>query len=92
MGPFSRQEILLGPEGMKRLAQASVAVFGIGGVGSYVVEALARSGVGRLLLISCNHKELSFTCAEGSLNSCWHLCTQPHVTSEVMFLLDCACI
>ena len=51
MGPFSRQEILLGPEGMKRLAQASVAVFGIGGVGSYVVEALARSGVGRLLLI-----------------------------------------
>ena len=51
MGSFSRQEILLGPEGMKRLAQASVAVFGIGGVGSYVVEALARSGVGRLLLI-----------------------------------------
>ena len=34
MGPFSRQEILLGSEGMKRLAQASVAGFGIGGGGS----------------------------------------------------------
>lgn len=51
MNPFSRQEILLGPKAMERLARASVAVFGVGGVGSYVVEALARSGVGRLLLI-----------------------------------------
>ena len=51
MNPFSRQEILMGPEAMERLAQATVAVFGVGGVGSYTVEALARSGVGRLLLI-----------------------------------------
>lgn len=41
----------MGPEAMERLARATVAVFGVGGVGSYTVEALARSGVGRLLLI-----------------------------------------
>lgn len=45
-----------------------------------------------MLLISWNCKELSFTCAEGSLNSNWHLSAQSHVESEVMFLLDCACI
>ncbi len=49
--PFSRTELLLGAEGVKRLHNASVAVFGIGGVGGYVVEALARSGVGCLHLI-----------------------------------------
>ena len=49
--PFSRTELLLGAEGVNRLRDASVAVFGIGGVGGYVVEALARSGVGRLHLI-----------------------------------------
>ncbi len=48
---FSRTELLLGPEGMKRLREAHVAVFGIGGVGSYTAEALARSGVGKLTLI-----------------------------------------
>ena len=48
---FSRTEILLGEEGMKKLADAKVAVFGIGGVGGYTVEALARSGVGTLILI-----------------------------------------
>ena len=44
-------EILLGDEAMERLARARVAVFGIGGVGGYVCEALARSGVGELDLI-----------------------------------------
>ena len=48
---FSRMELLAGNEGMKRLAAASVAVFGIGGVGSYAAEALARAGVGRLVLV-----------------------------------------
>ena len=48
---FSRTRLLLGEAGMQKLQRARVAVFGLGGVGSYVVEALARSGVGTLDLI-----------------------------------------
>ena len=48
---FSRTELLLGKEAMNKLEDARVAVFGIGGVGGYVCEALARSGVGKLDLI-----------------------------------------
>lgn len=50
-GQFIRTQMLLGEENMERLARARVAVFGIGGVGGYVVEALARSGIGTLDLI-----------------------------------------
>lgn len=48
---FSRTELLLGREAMERLKNARVAVFGVGGVGGYVCEALARSGVGAFDLI-----------------------------------------
>lgn len=48
---FSRTELIFGKEAMERLKNARVAVFGIGGVGGYTVEALARSGVGALDLI-----------------------------------------
>ena len=48
---FSRTELLLGKEGMERLKNARVAVFGVGGVGGYVCEALVRSGVGSFDLI-----------------------------------------
>lgn len=48
---FARTELLIGKENMERLKNARVAVFGVGGVGGYVVEALARSGVGTLDLI-----------------------------------------
>ncbi len=48
---FSRTELLFGKEAMERLSKCRVAVFGIGGVGGYVCEALARSGVGALDLI-----------------------------------------
>lgn len=48
---FSRTELLIGRKNIERLRKARVAVFGIGGVGGYTVEALARSGVGRLDLI-----------------------------------------
>ena len=48
---FSRTQILLGDEAMKKLQNARVAVFGIGGVGGYTAEALARSGIGAIDLI-----------------------------------------
>ena len=48
---FSRTERLLGKEKMEKLAAARVCIFGIGGVGGYVAEALARSGVGHLELV-----------------------------------------
>lgn len=48
---FSRTEVLIGEEGIKKLKNAKVAIFGIGGVGSYVVEALARAGIGRFILV-----------------------------------------
>ena len=51
LNQFSRTQLLLGKDGMERLYGARVAVFGIGGVGGYTVEALARSGVGTLDLI-----------------------------------------
>lgn len=51
LNQFSRTELLLGEEKMERLAKAKVAIFGIGGVGGYVAEALARSGVGSFVLV-----------------------------------------
>ena len=56
---FSRTELLLGSDAMERLYQARVAVFGIGGVGGYAVEALARSGIGTLDLF--DHDTVSLT-------------------------------
>lgn len=48
---FSRTAMLLGEEGLEKLAKARVAVFGIGGVGGYVVEALVRAGVGAIDIV-----------------------------------------
>ena len=56
---FSRTEILLGAEAMEKLYNARVAVFGIGGVGGYTVEALARCGVGALDLIDSDTVSVS---------------------------------
>lgn len=49
-GQYSRTELLIGADGVKTLKQVHVAVFGVGGVGGYVTEALARAGVGTLTL------------------------------------------
>ena len=51
LNQFSRTQLLYGPEAMEALSSSRVAIFGIGGVGGYVVEALARSGIGELDLI-----------------------------------------
>lgn len=59
---FSRTELLLGPQAMDKLQNSRVAVFGVGGVGGYVVEALVRSGVGALDLIDND------TVSESNLN------------------------
>ena len=59
MDQFSRTRLLLGSGAMEKLSRARVAVFGLGGVGGYVVEALARSGVGALDLI--DHDTISTT-------------------------------
>ena len=56
---FCRTHALLGEDAMRRLAGARVAVFGIGGVGGYTVEALARSGVGALDLIDADTVSVS---------------------------------
>ena len=72
---FSRTELLLGHAAMERLAESTVAVFGIGGVGSFVVEALARSGVGHLVLI--DHDTISVS----------NINRQLHATTKTVGLL-----
>lgn len=56
---FARTELLLGEEGIRKLKESKVMVFGVGGVGSHCIEALARSGVGTLILI--DNDEVSLT-------------------------------
>lgn len=56
---FFRSRLLLGSAGMERLAAARVAVCGLGGVGSYIAEAMARSGVGALILIDFDRVSVS---------------------------------
>lgn len=56
---FSRTELLIGPTALLRLHNSKVAIFGIGGVGSFVAEALARSGIGHLVLIDSDVVSLS---------------------------------
>lgn len=69
-GWLARTEVLLGSEAMKTLCNASVYVFGLGAVGSYAVEGLARSGIGRLRLVdfdvikeSNRNRQLYATCS-----------------------------
>lgn len=56
---YSRTERILGKEGMERLYGASVIVFGVGGVGSHCIEALARSGIGKLTLVDSDKVNLT---------------------------------
>jgi len=51
LNQFSRTELLIGKEGLEKLSKAKVAIFGIGGVGSFVVEGLVRAGIGKFVLV-----------------------------------------
>lgn len=77
---WERTERLLGTQAVIRLATARVAVFGIGGVGSYAVEALARSGVGHLLLVDADRVIVSNL--NRQVHATWASVGQPKV--EVM--------
>ena len=59
MHEFSRTELLIGQEKQKKLKDSVVAVFGVGGVGSHCIEALARSGVGSLILVDPDRVSLT---------------------------------
>lgn len=56
---YSRTELLVGKDGIEKLKKSKVAVFGLGGVGSYVVEALARVGIGHLVLIDYDKYDIT---------------------------------
>lgn len=56
---FQREELLIGKENLKKLQQKHVAVFGLGGVGSYVVEGLVRAGIGKFTLIDFDKVDVS---------------------------------
>ena len=56
---FSREALLIGEDALKKLNNSSVALFGVGGVGSYAAEALARSGIGHIMLVDNDVVSLS---------------------------------
>lgn len=56
---FSRTELLIGKQGIEKLQRAKVAIFGIGGVGSYAVEALARAGIGHLIIVDYDKYDIT---------------------------------
>ena len=77
---FSRAELLLGAEAIEKLAASHVAVFGVGGVGSFACEALARAGVGELTLV--DNDEVALTNRNRQLIALASTTGQPKV--EVM--------
>ena len=62
MSIFEREALLVGDDGVRKLSEKTVAVFGLGGVGSFVCEALARGGIGHLILVDND------TVAESNIN------------------------
>lgn len=77
---FSRTELIIGKKALEKLAQSTVAVFGIGGVGSYAVEGLVRAGVGRFVLI--DHDCICLTNLNRQIHAIMPTVGQPKV--EVM--------
>jgi len=85
---FLRTEMLLGREAMERLSRAHVAVFGLGGVGSWCAEALARSGVGELTLI--DHDTVGVTNLNRQVEALWSTQGQPKAEALAARIRDIA--
>ncbi len=83
---FLRTEMLLGPEAMQTLSRAHVAVFGLGGVGSWCAEALARCGIGKLTLV--DHDTVSPTNINRQLQAVHSTVGQPKAEAMAARLRD----
>lgn len=98
---YSRTELLIGKEGIAKLKNASVMVFGVGGVGSHCIEALARSGVGKLILVdndtvsltNLNRQSIAYHSTIGQFKTkvmaerIQDICPEIQVTTYEMFVL-----
>ena len=84
--PFLRNEMLWGPEAQARLARAHVLLLGLGGVGSYAAECLARSGVGELTLV--DHDEVGMTNLNRQLGALHSTLGQPKAEAVAARLRD----
>lgn len=86
LNQFSRTQLLFGPEAMERLFRCRVAVFGIGGVGGYAVEALVRSGIGALDLI--DDDKVCLTNLNRQLHATWKTVGKYKVDAAKERILD----
>jgi len=86
MNQFSRTELLIGKEGVEKLKHSTVAIFGIGGVGSYTAEALCRCGVGRLILI--DYDDICLTNINRQIHATRKTIGRPKVEAMKERLLD----
>ena len=59
LSQFSRTELVIGKENIKKLNNSKVAVFGIGGVGSFVIEGLVRAGIGNFILVDKDNVDIT---------------------------------
>ena len=59
LNQFSRTELIIGKEKLNKLQESKVAIFGIGGVGSFVVEGLVRAGIGNFILVDSDKVDLT---------------------------------
>lgn len=83
---FLRNEMLWGPEGQEKLSAAHVIVFGLGGVGSYAAECLARAGIGELTLVDSD--TVSVTNLNRQLEALWSTVGQPKAEAAARRIRD----
>lgn len=98
---YSRTELLIGEKGLRRLKKATVMVLGVGGVGSHCIEALARSGVGKLILVdndkaaltNINRQSIAYHSSVGQYKTklmkdrIWDICPEIEVITHETFVL-----